>query len=192
MALYATAEEIKSLGVQTDASTEDVWDVIAESASRQFDRLCEVNDDFFAVAPFNEEEPPEPILTEKVFYGSGTQYLSVAPNVSIDSVEIDGTTLTPEFRHVDRLLVMKSDSPIKEWACGATITINGHWGWASVPADVKLAVMKLAIFSWRMADPINAEQINAAAEPMVDGVPASVWSVVDKYKAMFTRSNPFV
>lgn len=208
MALYATVQEIKGLGLQTDAPDNTIWDLLAEGAARQFDRLCEVKDNFFAAAEMDDSEPPEPVYSSRTFIGDGTAYLKLDPFVELNPVTpivIDAAYSypIPEYTVVDRTLVVlnrtKYQEPIASafpnrftgWKQGVQVSVSAHWGFTTTPAEVKIAVCKLALISWRLADPVNAENTAAESEPLVDGIPASVWSVVEKYRERYSEAALF-
>lgn len=202
MALYATVAQIKALGIQTDApaTATEVWDDLATAASRMFDSLCEVSDDFFA---------EESGLTEdRDFIGDGTAYLKVPPYVDLDTVTInDGTIETPdyttdnvpEYIAKDATLIVlektKMAAPYSAfypyrfagWPDGAQIRVAAVWGFEFTPVDIQIAVSKIALYQWRISDPVNADNTNATAEPLIDGIPASVWATVEKYKAKYSQ-----
>lgn len=202
MSNYATVEQIKGLGIQTDAPATalTVWDDLAEAASRMFDRLCEVTDDFFA---------EESGLTEdKDFIGNGTAYLQLPPYIDLDGVTINnGTVAAPDYTtdnvpdYIEQngaLVILDKVRPIADyhaiynnryagWPHGAQIRVSAVWGFEFPPKDVQIAVSKIALNQWRMSDPVNADNTNATSEPLIDGIPASVWATVEKYKEKYSQ-----
>lgn len=208
MSDYATVAEIKSLGLQTRATDENVWTLLAAGASRDFDRLCEVPDDFFAAAAYDDEEPPEPIYADRVFIGDGTAYLKLDPFVTLNPdepivIDPDFAYAVPTYHVNGRMLIVLSKTQLQPielsaypgrfagWKQGVKITVSAHWGFAAIPADVKLAVCKLAMHAWRLSDPVVAQDTGAVVEDLIDGLPQSVWPIVEKYRRIYTRAAAF-
>ncbi len=206
MALYATVAQIKGLGIQTDApaTATTVWDDLAEAASRMFDSLCEVEEDFFA-----EENG---LTEDRDFIGDGTAYLKLPPYVDLDTVTINDGTIevpdyttdnVPDYYAKDGTLIVldktKQQTALSAfrwnrftgWPDGAQIRVSAIWGFAFVPKDIQIAVSKIALNQWRLSDPVNAENTNATAEPLIDGIPASVWATVEKYREKYSRKCLF-
>ena len=202
MALYTTVEQIKALGIQTDvpATATEVWEDLAEAASRMFDSLCEVSEDFFA-----EENG---LTEDRDFIGDGTAYLKLPPYVDLDSVTMnDGTIADPDYTDdnvpdyiaKDGMLIVLSKTVraaptsafypnrFTGWPDGAQIRVAAVWGFEFVPADIQIAVSKIALNQWRMSDPVNADNTNATSEELIDGIPASVWATVEKYREKYSQ-----
>lgn len=205
MGNYATVEQIKGLGIQTDApaTATTVWDDLATAASRMFDRYCEVEDDYFA-----EEDGT---TDDKFFIGDGTAYLKLPPYVDLDSVVInEGTITVPDYLATNVPEYIESNGSLiildrvkgiwphfggvkryEGWPLGKQIRVSAIWGWIEIPKDVQIAVSKIALATWRMSDPVNADNTEATAEPLVDGLPASVWAVIEKYREKHTQKFMF-
>lgn len=204
MADYATVTQIKGLGIQTDApaTATTVWDDLATAASRMFDKLVEVQDDFFATANGTYQD--------RTFIGDGTAYLRLPPYVALadaNPVMINEGTPeeedyiadnVPEYAEQDGMLVVLTRTRgvwpyyggvarFTGWPVGKQIEVSANWGFTATPKDVQIAVSKLALFHWRMSDPVNADNVNATAEPLIDGLPASVWPIVEKYRDKYSR-----
>jgi hypothetical protein len=202
MADYATVEQIKGLGIQTDAPATALtaWEDLATGASRLFDTLCEVSEDFFA-----EENG---LTEDRDFVGDGTAYLKLPPYVDLDSITInDGTIAVPDYTTDNvpdyiakdgMLIVLEKtkqgslDSAMYRnrftgWPDGSQIRVSAVWGFESTPKDVQVAVAKIALHHWRMSDPVNADNTNATPEPLIDGLPASVWPTVEKYREKYSQ-----
>lgn len=201
MADYATVEQIKSLGLQTDAPDDSVWELLAKAASRKFDTLCEVSDNFFATA----QSPAS--FTTRDFYGDDTDFILLDPFTELNNV--DPVVIDPESSYDlppyqvsgGGLLIRRGAYPsIDErffpnrftgWRSGVKVTVSANWGWVETPADIVVAVCKLAMQAWRLSDPVNAEVTESSAEPLIDGLPASVWPTVEQYRKKFSQKAIF-
>lgn len=126
-----------------EASDTATWDLYAEGASRLFDKLTEVPDNFYDAA---DADP-----SEKNFYGNGIDMLALPPFVgTISQILIDDEAIEDDYRLLDNYYLINLDD---RFHADQTIKITARWGFASVPADVKLVVTELAIFLWRNRDP---------------------------------------
>lgn len=199
MSDYATVAQIKSLGVQTDALTETAWQLLATSCSRFFDRLCEVEDDFFA-----EENG---LTEDKYFVGDGTAYLKLPPYIDIDSVTLNEGTITipdyqttnvPEYIEQNGYLVVLDKTSAGFTLTGANrftgwpekkqIKVSAVWGSEFVREEVTAAVCHLALVSWRTFDPSVAEDTQSSLT-LVDGIPALVWATVEKMRGQYSQKS---
>lgn len=200
MADYATVEQIQSLGLQTDAPDESVWELLATAASREFDTLCEVRENYFAAI---EEEAT---YSNRDFYGNGSDFIRLDPYTElnpVDPVLVDQNSSysLPDYRISDGgLLINREGYPsassfvinrFSGWRPGVKITVSAIWGWTETPADIVVAVSKLAVNNWRRSDPVNAENTESSGEPLIDGLPASVWPVVEKYREKHSQRALF-
>lgn len=85
--LYVQPEILKAnaMAGTDDADTQNVWQSLAESVSRLFDTVCEVEAGFFAAKGSS--------VSVKRHWGNGTQYLRLFPYAadSITIIDQDGT-----------------------------------------------------------------------------------------------------
>jgi len=199
MAIYATVEQIKSLGFQTDAPASidtTVWELLADAASREFDSLCEVRENFFQAAEYDDSEPtPLPVYTNRTFFGNGTTILKLEPFIELNPSA--PVTAEDDFAYDIPAYIISGDSllwprsPIGQWTADFVFTVSAQWGFLMIPADITLAVIKLALNAWRLSDPVNAEQTESNLEAVIDGLPASVWPIVEKYRQKYSQRAIF-
>ena len=209
MADYATTEQIQAFARESDGLADaGAWDLLATAASRAFDTLCEVPEDFFAEAP---EE-----ATEKVVYGSGTAFQKLPPYVP-GSLDLENATMgeagqeeplpdmTVEMGEVGlQFLVDRSatEQPSQYEADlgkdryvgfyeAVPITLEARWGFETTPADIKLAVIGLALYMWRQSDPSFAGISNADTNLVLREMPPSVSKVVEKYRTKYSSRETF-
>lgn len=202
MADYVTADELGAFSHELTNNT-TTTDLLVTSASRLFDNLCEVSEDFFAVTSGS--------FTNRVFYGDGTAYLKLDPFTALNSVNpvvIDPDTDVnydlPDYTAIDNFLVVLDETKMQSdiaasypnrftgWHQGVKVTVSAKWGFTAVPADVKMAVIALAIHQWRTADPAFATISNAegaAARPIT--IPQIAEAVIDKYREKYSKKFVF-
>lgn len=146
--LYITRTQLETFGIATNSDDDSVFDLLAESVSRLFDRECEVADGFF-----NEEDGTE---TERIYRANGTRFLKLFPYIadSISIIDVDGTDYYEalladrEYQEKDGYLIF--DSEITK---DTIITITAAWGFEyGVPADIQLACIEQALVQWRRKD----------------------------------------
>ncbi len=162
---------------------------ILTRASRAIDRVCELGDNFFAVA--------ETDASEKVFIGIGIQMLSLVPFVAgslatTGAVAIENLTDTIEYRLRDNRYLLRTTSdalwnwgepkdydfsrrnarskPV--WPDDKRVTVTARWGWAATPEDVINATLEIAGVMYRqnperqISLDTGDTQINEAAIPL--------------------------
>src|SRR5687768_216076 len=95
MADYIESAEVSTYGHEFAALVDN--SALLSAASRLFDKLTEVDDDFYRKAP--DEEPI--VYTTRDFYGDGTAYLKVDPFTALDPVDPitinEGTIALPSY-----------------------------------------------------------------------------------------------
>jgi hypothetical protein len=188
---YCTEDEVREAGAQIGTTFSDAYiNAVIERASRFFDHLCGVEDEFF--------EPAGMTATTKIVYGDGGPYLRLPPyvagtlNTTLDVP--DGYTV-PSFVERDGYLVLSS-SPSgtlltrsvvglnsSGWWDGLPITITARWGYEATPADVKLAVIEMVINVLRETDPANLNLLDLERQPLREKYPPRVKQVADFYRA---------
>jgi hypothetical protein len=153
---------------------------LSEAASRLFDRMCEVPDDFFQVA--------SDTATERTFLGNGANLIQVPPYLagSLDSVLVAGDSTEIEASELGtvprQMLVWPGSSgatiplfltdptnwPIYPriganarggWPEGSVVTVTAKWGYEAVPADVRRACIMLAFQMYRQSDSAVMAQV---------------------------------
>lgn len=201
MALYATAAEIQAFADEPDSLSVDAWDLLAESASRLFDRLTEVPDNFFA--PYDTVANPG--ATAQTFYGDGTAYLKLnpflatpTPTVAIPGGEytVDATDITVKEHSLVFLAktVRRPEYPYYDrytgWHDAVPVTVTAKWGWTEVPKDVMYAVIQITLLMWRQREPATA--ITQGLEGVITfSLPKTAQMVVDSYKAKYSQRAMF-
>lgn len=201
MADYATATQIKGFSADASQNTKldsTQWELLATAASRHFDRLCEVEDDFFKLADAE--------FVERDFYGSGTAYLTLPPFTALngtDPVVIEDSVYeVPEYVVVGNQLVIKDltrSLNINEyywsrnvgWKDAVKVTVSAKWGFAAVPKDVTLAVIQIALLFWRQSDPSFATIANADNGLAEEQIPPFAMSVVKAYREKYSQRSLF-
>lgn len=162
-------------------------DALIERASRYFDLLCGVEPGYF--------EPASASASARTFYGDGTHFLkldryvdgSLNPAISVPS----GYT-APHFIARDAYLQITSEAGIPQtrsryacsegWWSNLPITVTARWGFASTPADVKLAVIELATNLHSEVDPKNVKLVNIEGQPLREKYPPRVKAIADRYR----------
>jgi hypothetical protein len=168
MADYVTTAQVGGWAQQFSALDSTNQGLLVTAASRLFDNKCEVPENFFA-----EYDAATPAgFTSRDYYGDGTAYLTIDPNVGLNSVnpvvidtDPDVNYDLPTYSVIDNQLVVLSETKLQSdtaasfpnrftgWHQGVKVTVSAMWGWTAVPADVQTAVIALAIHIWRTMDP---------------------------------------
>jgi hypothetical protein len=211
---YATTQEIAAFA-QEFSDDETVRALVATAASRLFDNLCQVEENFFSAAEAN--------ATGRDFFGDGTAYLKLDPYVSLgvtDPVAIvdndDNAQEVPDYFEQNGYLVIKGygqgiptrdvlnapsnfeglsnwnaapsdSSPFAGWAKDFKITVTARWGFTAIPADVKQAVIQLAIHLWRMGDPAFTAISQSGQPYQPPAVPNQVKEIADRYREKYSQ-----
>lgn len=209
MADYATTDEISAFAHEFAALGNTGQDLLATSASRLFDRLCEVDDDFFDAAAGT--------FSDRDFIGDGTAYLRIGPHTALnitDPVLINmepldavadfvNDNVPPYLDRGDYLIVLANTRYMRPeaasyplrfegWPHGRQIRVSAKWGFAGIPEDVTLATAHIAIHLWRTADPAFATISNAeGAASRAVTVPQVAREIIDKYKAKYSDKAVF-
>lgn len=125
--------------------------------------------------------PPTGDGTARVFYGTGTAYLSVGDHdgaIVADNVEPPAAYGVPTFADVEGILVLTGAAgdvyPYAYWPLGVPFTITARWGSAAVPGDLKAACLDLAVF-WYVQSRVDRPEQMASGD-----VPASVRRVIER------------
>jgi hypothetical protein len=165
-------------------------EALIEQASRMFDLECGVEEGYFNPAPI-------PIATQQTFYGDGTNYLRLPPYVSgslSTSITVPDGYMAPNFVEQGGYLVLSSSSgvlpPFRSfyncswpgWWSGVAITVSAVWGYRETPADVKMAVIELAINLERETDPAGLRLKDLEGQPLREKIPPRVLEIAKKYR----------
>lgn len=187
---YCTAAEVKEVGTQLANHTDALVDKYIERASRYFDHLCGVEDEFF--------EPAGDTPSIKTIYGDGSVYLNLPPYVAgtlNTTLDIPDGYTAPSFIERDGHLVITGSTGTLfsrsalghvsdyTWWDGVPITVSAKWGYASTPADVKMAVIEMVINLMRETDPANLNLLDLERQPLRERVPPRVAEVAKFYRA---------
>lgn len=205
MADYIATDQLTAFAHEFAAlSDANAVDTLITAASRLFDNLCEVDEDFFAAASGT--------YADRTFIGDGTAYLKLDPYISLDDnpVAINEGTIededyitdnVPEYAEKEGMLVVLAKTQrlrfsldggrFEGWPEGKQIEVTANWGFAAVPADVQMATVHLALHLWRTADPAFAQISNADNTVSVRTVPKVAEVVIDKYRERYSRRAIF-
>lgn len=210
MADYCTEAQAKSLGVQTDALLAATWPLLITSASRLFDKLVEVDDDYFAVGDLTEPYT----YSDRTFVGDGTAYLKLPPYIELnptDPVTINEGTIddedfiidnVPDYAEQNGYLVVLGRTTghwphfggvhrFTGWPDGKQIEVSANWGFTAIPSEVTRLTAHLALFLWRNGDVQAADGIDVVTPALIDGIPAVVWSGIEAYKRKYSQAAIF-
>lgn len=195
--MYVIADEVREAGAQVSSAapvsaTDDHLNDLIERASRYFDLVAGVTPQFF--------EPAGPTATARTFYGDGTNFLrldayvagSLNPTITVP----EGYT-APTFIEREGYLVLATDDgsflhqwpPFPSWWrigsgwwAGLPITITARWGYASTPADVKMAIIEMVINLLRETDPASLNLLDLERQPLREKLPPRVRGVAERYR----------
>lgn len=207
MSLYATANQIRAFAQQPDALAGgeggDNWTLLATAASRLFDKLTEVPDDFYAVTSGS--------FVNRDFIGDGTAYLKLDPYTALndtDPVLINDNTIddpeftsenVPDYVNRDGMLVVLSKTNqggnsrvmadnfrFTGWPDGGQIRVSAKWGFAAIPQDITFAVIQIALQMFRTSDPAFAI-VSGTDKAIGPTYPKFVTDTVEQYKGQYSR-----
>jgi hypothetical protein len=183
--LYITVDVLKNAAIADEADNTIVWELLAESVSRLFDRECEVSDGFFSKA--GEE------VSLRSYRGNNTQYLKLFPYISdsITIISVDGDdyydVLVSQRRYRERDGYLIFNYPVSETAF---IDVTAIYGFSDIAADIKQACIEQALQLWRKKDlaftdlsGVSAAAINAEFSP-------TFTAVTKRYREIYS-SNTF-
>lgn len=208
MADYITTAELDRflLGAAAADSTKKSFAVT--SASRMFDRLCNVDDDYFAAAGES--------ASDKVINGNGLTILPLPPFVgSLGAVTYEDGTDAEEVVDTD-YFKLKGTIPNQYletvpysyidafrpylyeryqenglwryryiWRMDKNYTVSARWGFTATPDDVKAAVIQLAISIMSDLDTAKTERLESKTD-VKDHLPGNSIAAltVRKYKTV--------
>jgi hypothetical protein len=173
----------------TNALPDDELDALIEQASRFFDLECGVEPGYFEAAGGT--------VSTKTIYGDGTNYLTLPPYVpgSLSPVITlpEGYT-APNFIEQNGYLVLTTSSGVlppfqhfhnclwSGWSSGVAVAVSARWGFASTPADVKMAVIELVINLKRETDPAELKLTNLEGQPLREPIPPRVKAIARRWR----------
>lgn len=139
------------------------------------------------------ENGADVVATARTFYGNGLNMLKLDPYVpgSLNTTLTYPTGYTAlDFIERDGYLIQTSTDGIawpflnysSGWYGGAPITVSAIWGYESTPADVKAAVIELAINLWREVDPVSAKLVNLDGMILREILPPRVKEIARRYR----------
>lgn len=141
------------------------------------------------------EHGADVVASTRVFYGDGGTLLKLDPYVpgTLDETITVPTGYTAQtFIEGDGYLI-RADStgiPIRDtprfydgWAPYIPVTVTAVWGFESTPADVKQAVIELAINLWRETDPASLKLVNLEGGVLRESTPPRVKEIARRYRA---------
>lgn len=183
--LYVQPEILKENGIAPESDDTVVWQQIAESVSRTFDRECEVPDGFFDKASASS--------SVRSFLGAGTEYVKISPYLpgSLSAITIDGTAVTvpsttKEFQESDDYLIFAYAI-----AKNAAVSVSARWGFAAVPADIVQACIEQALFQWRRKDLAFAELAGVSSAAVAAQFSPTFAAAANRYRGIYSRNNYF-
>lgn len=201
---YATGQEIAAFA-QEFTDDPDAQDILAGAASRIFDKLCGVEDGFFL--------PAGNAYSLKTFYGDGTAYLKLPPYTAINPStpvviynDEDETVEVPDYVERDGFLVIRGyvngiptrdlmDAALTDsfngWPVNDKITVSAKWGFTETPADVKQAVIQIAINNWRASDPAFTSISQSGTPNTLPEIPAQAKEIADRYRDAYNAKAVF-
>jgi hypothetical protein len=195
MADYVTSELIAAFGHQFDGLADSsAIDLLVTSASRLFDNLTGVSENFYAAA---SSDPV--VYTTRTFYGNGTGYLPIDPYTALNPVtpvviDPDYAYDVPTYIEQDGMLVIYGSYMDKRtgWTDGISVAVSANWGFAAVPADVQLACIAIAMQLWRTADPSFSiiSGLEGAAAVRIR-LPDIHQAVVESYRGKYSQEGLF-
>ena len=190
MADYVTTDEVGELAHEFTLSP-TLADALVTRASRLFDNLTGVTDDFYKAAA------TPAAYSNRVFFGNGTGYLQIDPYTALNPVNpvvIDpayGYDI-PTYKERDGMLVFYGSfiQRFTGWNDGVQVTVSANWGFPSVPPPVTQACAAIAIHLWRTSDPAFATISNAEGAVQAD-LPEIAKDIIETYKAKYMPGFAF-
>ena len=155
MAAYIETLNLMDNAVASEASDEAVWAEYALGASRLFDLLCDVEDNFFAKA--------ETGTSEKIFFGNGIDMFRLPPFAagSVTQVKIDNEIIQASNYRITGIVgaqfLFDRRYFQSTFDTDEAIKITARFGFPEIPQSVKIVVTELANTLWRFRDPLFAK-----------------------------------
>lgn len=145
------------------------------------------------------ENGADVVATERTFYGDGTNILKLDPYVPgslSTTIAVPADYTTPDFIIQNGHLLRSSDTGIPNpagsynygWMARIPVTVTAKWGYESTPADVKAAVIEMAINLWREVDPATAKLSGMDGSIRREAIPPRVKEIAKFYRVKCARS----
>lgn len=182
--LYVQPEILKENGIAPESDDTVVWQQLAESVSRIFDRECEVADGFFNKASAS--------ASGRSYLGNGTEFVKLYPYIagSIGAITVDGDAIpladADHYNEIDDYLIFKY--PIIK---NAAVSISARWGFSAIPADIVQACIEQALFQWRKKDLAFAELAGVPTAAVVAQFSPTFQATVNRYRELYSQNNYF-
>jgi hypothetical protein len=188
MAAYAGQEDFQLYGYQSSQIDPSLIDSILLHASRVFDRVAEVPDDYFAET--------NGVAYGKTFYGNASGILELDPHVGeiTDLTLPDGYELPAYIERNGNIYITRQ--PLSPWPSdryynfyygwpeNVAVTVTAIWGFEAVPDDVVEAVLELATAIYRGKDSAFAKVIQLETSNVINSaLPERTKLVAEKWKA---------
>lgn len=146
---YATLAQLKARLMNKVAAGDDTeLNGILEASSRAVDDYLELYPGYFT--------PPTGAST-KSLKGSGNTFITLpAPLYGSVTITADGGITVPNFTVEGMRLRTLDDNDRPAdwivWRAGYYYLVNGNWGYAATPAQIREAVLQLSVHFWRGRD----------------------------------------
>lgn len=182
---YVETATIKQFAEAPDESSDEIWDILAASASLIFDGASGVAENFFAPAGFNP--------ADKFFKYEPSGFYKLPPFIGDAVVKINETNDTidaAKYTLSDNILFFNNylygvPFPFDTDYFNNFLKISARWGFAETPADVRQAVIEQALFMYRRKDAAFTEISGVSAAVVQQSLAPTCRLVADKYKALY-------
>lgn len=127
------------------------------------------------------------IATARSFDGSGLNYLKLDPYVSgtLSVLTVPSGYETPYYVERNGYLVRTGSDHVLPttpsdwvWNSGVLVTVTAKWGFAETPADIRHAVIELAINLWRETDAATSKLVGIDGLIQRESLPPRVREIV--------------
>jgi hypothetical protein len=134
------------------------------------------------------------VATARVIYGDGSNYLKLdtyVPGTLNATIALPNGYTAPEFVEHNGYLIRASNGVLPAglnrtfsdpWLAGVAVTVTAKWGYASTPADVKHAIIELAINLLKETDPASIKLMSLDNQPLREKLPPRVAMCAQKYR----------
>jgi hypothetical protein len=192
---YITTTQLEVFGQEIDALLPSGQTLIISAASRMFDKLCEVSDEFFEAAG---------AASDLTLYGDGTAYLKLPPYLSSPAptieaedydIEDDDWILQGQYMvwlsKTKRLSFDTTADRYTGWHNQVPVVVTARWGFTATPDDVKFAVTQIALQMFRTADPAFTAISQSGEANSAPNVPTQALEIANKYKMIYSTKAVF-
>lgn len=182
---YVTIEDIIPYGWQVGEDDKIFFDALRVRASRMFEILAFVGEDYF--------QKGSGALEAKTFYGIGSVYLYLPPFYDLASVTMPTGYTVPYYYNADGFLrttdvdgILYDPMAVYRtfWPNGVPVTVTAKWGFREIPEDVKQAVCELIIATWRSKDQAFLKAVDLESrQVIVKSIPERTAMIAAYYQA---------